>query len=53
MELAGELKVILGAGKRTVVARMKETEDESCLWRLKSDDAELGRRAKDALNQDR
>ena len=45
------MKVILSTARSAAVVRMKETEDRSCLWRLKSEDAELGRRAKEILNE--
>ncbi|KAF5325623.1 hypothetical protein D9611_000102 [Ephemerocybe angulata] len=49
----GELKVILtegGQGKATAVVRLREGEDESCLWRLKSPDESMRRSAKVAMS---
>ncbi|EAU91314.2 hypothetical protein CC1G_07349 [Coprinopsis cinerea okayama7 len=52
----GELKVILenggGETQQLVLVRMKESEDDSCLWRLKCADERLRKNVKKVLSDD-
>jgi AP-4 complex subunit epsilon-1 len=39
--LAGDLKIMISAESGSVAIRLRESEDESCLWRLRCGDAGL------------
>lgn len=49
-KLLGDLKVLISSGSRLAALRLKESDEESCLWRLRCQDDELRASIRTVLN---